>query len=156
MFAMNILALFVYEWNGKPIWLLILYGIVMIFPFFIFLRKFKTLSKRITKLRTRIAIPSFFFFICNCVIAILFCMNQLDTSSKWYSFCEVAPFVFFVITLLMYQISLSKEQLLERDIISENSFDLMDSRARNSEKMGKVLNLDDSKDEKKEDKPELL
>lgn len=152
---MNIFAIFVYEWNGKPIWLLILYGIVMIFPFFIFLRKFKSLSKRITKLRTIIAIPSFLFFLCNCVIAVLFCMNQLDTSSKWYSFCEIAPFAFFVITLFMYQISLNKEQLLERDIISENSFDLMDTRARNSEKMGKVLDLSKT-EEDSNSKTEIL
>lgn len=68
---MDIFDIFFYEFNGKPIWLLILYVIVMLFPFIIFLRKFKTVSKRITKLRTIVAIPSLLFFY---VIALsLFC-----------------------------------------------------------------------------------
>lgn len=57
----------------------------------------------------------------------------------------------------MYRISVSKERMLERDIISENSFDLMDTRARNAEKMGKVLDLSGTEKEKEEkDEPELL
>ena len=57
----------------------------------------------------------------------------------------------------MYRISLVREHAMEMDIISENSFDLMDTRARNAEKMGKLLDL--SKEEEKEEKkdePELL
>ncbi len=154
---MDIFDIFFYEFNGKPIWLLILYVIVMVFPFIIFLRKFKTVSKRITKLRTIVAIPSLLFFLCDCVIAVLFCFGELDPFVQWYSWCEVAPFAFFVITFLMYRISVSKERMLERDIISENSFDLMDTRARNAEKMGKVLDLSGTEKEKEEkDEPELL
>lgn len=147
--------IFLFEFHEKPLWMLIIYALVMLFPLAIFLRKFKTVSKRITKLRTMIAIPALFFFLCNCAIVILFGLGKLDASWNWTSICEVVPFVFFVITFLMYRISISKERMMERDIISENAFDLMDTRTRNAEKMGKVLNLS-KEEEKKEDEPELL
>ena len=66
--------IFLFKFNGKPVWMLIIYVLVMLFPLVIFLRKFKTVSKRITKLRTIIAIPSLLFFLCNCAIAVLFCI----------------------------------------------------------------------------------
>lgn len=61
--------IFLFKFNGKPVWMLIIYVLVMLFPLVIFLRKFKTVSKRITKLRTIIAIPSLLFFfvqLCDC------------------------------------------------------------------------------------------
>lgn len=149
--------IFLFKFNGKPVWMLIIYVLVMLFPLVIFLRKFKTVSKRITKLRTILAIPSLLFFLCNCVIAVLFCIGELDSSFDWYSICEAAPFVFFAITFLMYRISLVREHAMEMDIISENSFDLMDTRARNAEKMGKLLDLSKKEEkEEKKDEPELL
>ena len=135
-------------------WLQVLiYFLSMMVPFTSILRRKKTLSKNVKRLRNTIGFLGFVVLIFDLFICVLFFANlEVPKIIKDYPFIYKYGIVIFAYLFwLFFKGSVKKEVMLESFDFNKNAYDVMDTR-NNNETLAKekYMDLDANKESTKE------